>query len=71
MDTTFEKFICFIFVVGNNFAYVVDIDASGSDIVFFKNINYFSTCPKIIARLTINFTNRRMAFPWVVLFHLS
>ena len=43
IDTAFGKFICFIFVVGKNFAYVVGIDASGSDIVFFKNINYFVT----------------------------
>ena len=37
----FGNFICFIFVVGKDFAYVVRIDASGSDIVFFKNIDYF------------------------------
>ena len=41
IDTTFGKFICFIFVAGKNFAYVVEINASGSDIVFFENINYF------------------------------
>ena len=35
--------MCFIFVVGKNFAYVVGIDTSGSDIVFFKIINYFVT----------------------------
>ena len=38
IDTAFGKFICFIFVIGENFVYVVGIDASGSDIVFFKNI---------------------------------
>ena len=43
IDTTFGKFICVNFVVGKNFAYVVGIDASGSDIEFLKNINYFVT----------------------------
>ena len=43
IETTFGKFICFIFGIGKNFVYVVGIDASGSDIVFFKNINYFVT----------------------------
>ena len=37
IDTTFGKCICFIFVVG--------INASGSDIVFFKNIIYFLLIP--------------------------
>ena len=36
IDTAFGKFICFIFVVGKNFVYVVGIDASGSDIVFLR-----------------------------------
>ena len=43
IDTAFGILICFIFVVGENFAYVVGIDANGSDLVFFKNINYFIT----------------------------
>ena len=38
IDTTFGKFICFIFVIGKDFAYVVGINVSCSDIVFFKNI---------------------------------
>jgi len=41
IDTTFGKFVSFIYVVSKDFAYVAGIDASGSDIVFFKNINYF------------------------------
>ena len=41
IDTTFGKYVCFIFVVGKNFAYVVGVDASGSDIAFFDDINYF------------------------------
>ena len=41
IDTTFEEFDSFIFVVSKDFAHVVGIDASGSDMVFFKNINYF------------------------------
>ena len=36
IDTTLGKFICFIFIVSKNFAYVVGIDASGSDIVFLR-----------------------------------
>ena len=43
IDPDFGKFICFIFVVGKNFANVVGINASCSDIVLFKNINYFVT----------------------------
>ena len=40
IDATFGKFICFIFV-GKNFVCVVGVDASGSDIAFFEDINYF------------------------------
>ena len=47
--TTFGKFVCFIFVVGKNFAYVVGIDASSSDIVFFKN-----------TQTNISFTNLKL-----------
>ena len=35
IDTIFGQFICFIFVVGKNFPYVISIDANGSDIVVF------------------------------------
>ena len=41
IDTTSGEFISFIFVVGKDFVYVVEIDASGSDNVFLKDINYF------------------------------